>query len=74
MEADGHSASAPWPPLTAGVCAVHAVMLGSANLLSSRTRGVALPRVVDDRRQSREGWDASFRAAAGPSTFQALDS
>jgi RNA-directed DNA polymerase len=41
---------------------------------TSRTRGVALGRVVGDLRRDRDGWDASFGCTAAPSSFQAWDS
>jgi len=39
-----------------------------------RTRGVALPRVVQDLQRSLNGWYASFRVAEAPSSFKELDS
>jgi group II intron reverse transcriptase/maturase len=39
-----------------------------------RTRGAALPRVVQDRQRSLNGWYASFRVAEAQSSFQELDS
>ena len=41
---------------------------------TGRTRGVPRRRLVHELRQSLEGWDASFRVAEAPSTFQELDS
>jgi RNA-directed DNA polymerase len=39
-----------------------------------RTRGVALPRVVQDLQRYLEGWYAYFRFAAAQSSFKELDS
>ena len=39
-----------------------------------RTRGVSLPRVVHDLRQSLNGWYASFRLAEAQSPFKERDS
>jgi RNA-directed DNA polymerase len=41
---------------------------------TGRTRGVSLPRVVDDLRQYLNGWYAYFRFAKGQSIFKELDS
>jgi RNA-directed DNA polymerase len=41
---------------------------------TSRTRGVSLPRVVQDLRQYLEGWYAYFRVAEVQSPFKELDS
>jgi RNA-directed DNA polymerase len=41
---------------------------------TGRTRGVSLPRVVQDLRRYRDGWSASFRFAAGQSILQEVDS
>jgi RNA-directed DNA polymerase len=39
-----------------------------------RTRGVSLPRVVQDLRQYLDGWYAYFRFAEGQSSFKEVDS
>ena len=41
---------------------------------TGRTRGVSLPCVVDDLRQSLNGWHAYCRVAEGQSPFKELDS
>jgi group II intron reverse transcriptase/maturase len=41
---------------------------------TGRSRGGAGPRVVDDLRQSLDGWHAYFRGAAGQAPFKELDS
>jgi RNA-directed DNA polymerase len=41
---------------------------------TGRTRGVALRRLVPDRRQNLEGWYASCRVAEAQSTCKELDS
>lgn len=41
---------------------------------TGRTRGVSLPRVVDDLRQYLDGWHAYFRVAEVQSPFKELDS
>jgi hypothetical protein len=41
---------------------------------TSRTRGVSLPRLVQDLRQYLDGWYAYFRLAEGQSPLKELDS